>query len=95
MNFGDDRHNFGNNGTVNEWRELSECLVELDLTIEDRASWATRPEDVAELKQLEALRDEVQAALTRHRVPTRVRKHLIEHAAGRPAMCPAAVDPRD
>jgi hypothetical protein len=95
VNFGDDRHRRGEKGTVNEWRELAECLVELDLAIEDRASWATRPEDVDELKRLEAFRDDVQAALARHHVTTGLRKHVREHAARRRAVCPAAVDPRD
>jgi hypothetical protein len=80
---------------VNEWRELTECLVELDLTIEDRASWATQPDDVDELKRLEAFRDEVQVALGRHHVSTALRKHFQNHAARRRALYPATVDPRD
>lgn len=80
---------------MNEWRDLAELLVELDLEIEDRASWATRPDDVDELKRLEAFRDEVQVALGRHHVSTVLRKRFQEHAARRRALSPATVDPRD
>ena len=38
-----------------EWQELAELLVEVDLQIEELNGWATRPEDVAELDELEEL----------------------------------------
>jgi hypothetical protein len=40
---------------MGEWRELAERLVELDLAIEDTDSWATSPDDIAELRRLERL----------------------------------------
>ena len=59
---------------MGEWRELAERLVELDFEIEDLDSWATAPADVAELERLEALRDEVFAAVSDRRIPS----HLLE-----------------
>lgn len=76
---------------MNEWRELTEQLVELDLTIEDLDSWATSPEDVAELQRCEALRDEIQLALRFHHMPRRLRRQLESHASPRHSV----VDPRD
>ena len=79
---------------MSEWSELAECLVEIDLAIEDIDSWATRDEDVEELKRLEALRDELQGALARHKVSARLRRRIraYEHAS-EPRR--ATVDPRD
>ena len=93
-NLGDDRRVDGNNHSVNEWRELAELLVELDLTIEDLESWATAPDDVAELRHREALRDEIQFALRFHHVPRHLRQRLVE-ARSRSALSPAPLDPRD
>jgi hypothetical protein len=69
---------------MSEWRELAERLVEVDLAIEDRESWATAPEDVEELVRLERLRDEIQAVLARRRLE-----------AGRNPGVDVATDPRD
>ena len=77
-----------------EWTELAECLVELDLAIEDLESWATRGEDVEELKRLEGLRDEVQYALSRHHLTGRLRQRLEAGGRGR-APSPVTIDPRD
>jgi len=79
---------------VSDWSDLAECLVELDMAIEDRASWATRPEDIAELEQLERLRDDVQTALAVHHLPSRLRRRVRErhHFS---VMKPTVVDPRD
>ena len=79
---------------MSEWSDLAECLVELDLTIEDRESWATRPEDVAELEELERLRDDVQTALQLHHMPSRLR-HRVRDRHHLSVMKPIAVDPRD
>jgi hypothetical protein len=79
---------------MSEWSELAECLVELDLTIEDRESWATRPEDVAELEELERLRDDVQTALKLHYLPSRLR-HRVGERHHFSVMKPTADDPRD
>ena len=79
---------------MNEWRELAEQLVELDLTIEDLGSWATRPEDIAELRRREELRDEIQFALRLHHMPRRLRRRLEDHSlAGE--WPPSVTDPRD
>jgi hypothetical protein len=79
---------------VSEWSELAECLVELDMAIEDKESWATRSEDIAELEQLERLRDDVQTALAVHHLPSRLRRQVRErhHLS---VMKPTFVDPRD
>jgi hypothetical protein len=64
--------------SVGEWSELAECLVELDFAIEDRESWVTRNDDVAELEQLERLRDDVRAALAAHWQPLTLRRRMRE-----------------
>lgn len=79
---------------MSEWRDLAERLVELDLAIEDRDAWATRPEDVEELKELEALRDRVRAALARHHIRRGLRRRL-EERARLEGPRQATVDPRD
>lgn len=80
--------------TMNEWRELAEQLVELDLMIEDLDSWATAPEDIAELRRCEELRDEIQFALRLHHVPRRLRRQLEDDSlvGARPQ---SVTDPRD
>jgi hypothetical protein len=79
---------------MSEWTELAECLVELDVSIEDHSSWATRPEDIAELEELERLRNDIQAALELHHMPLRLRRPIRErhHLS---VMKPVCVDPRD
>jgi hypothetical protein len=79
---------------MGEWRELAERLVELDLAIEDTDSWATSPDDIAELRRLERLRDEIQAAVAEHRISGRLRRELEEHVLKR-SLPIAASDPRD
>ena len=68
----------GNNHAMNEWRELAERLVELDLTIEDLDAWATDPDDISELQRREELRDEIQLALRFRHMPRRLRRQLEE-----------------
>ncbi len=63
---------------MSEWRELTERLVYLDFAIEDLDAWASAAEDVEELARLEALRDELQAAIAEHHVSRRVRQLLRE-----------------
>lgn len=79
---------------MNEWQDLAEQLVELDLTIEELDAWATAPEDIAELQRREALRDEIQLALRFHHVPRRLRRQLasVEPVA---VLRPMSTDPRD
>ena len=77
-----------------EWRDLAERLVELDLAIEDLDGWATDPDDLAELRQLEWLRDEIQAAVADQRISRRLRWHLEAHGLRRSSPV-AATDPRD
>ena len=77
---------------MSEWRELVERLVKLDFAIEDLDSWASATEDVEELGRLEALRDEVQAAIADRHVSRRVRQLLDEEGA---RVGSAAIDPRD
>jgi hypothetical protein len=91
--FGDVRLEVGTIVGMSEWRDLTERLVELDLAIEDRDAWATRPEDVEELEHLEHLRDEVRDALARHHVSRDLRHRLEEHAVD--GFVPATTDPRD
>ena len=79
---------------MGEWSELTECLVELDFSIEELESWATRPEDIAKLEELERLRDDVQTALALHHIPARLRRRLSEHADVA-VSGPATNDPRD
>ena len=62
--------------SMNEWRELTERLVKLDFAIEDLDSWASAPEDVERLARLEALRDDVQAAIAGRHVSRRLRDVL-------------------
>lgn len=77
---------------MNEWRELTKRLVELDIAIEELSSWATRPDDLAELERLEALRDDIHASITHHHVPGRLRAEL---RLGASASNGTAIDPRD
>lgn len=79
---------------MGEWSELAETLVELDLAIEDLEGWATRPEDVDELKRLEALRDDVFLALSLHHVPSRLRRRL-ERQHDHDSLTGPSTDPRD
>jgi len=79
---------------MSEWRDLAELLVELDLTIEDLDSWASAPEDVAELERREELRDQIHLAIRFHYVPRQLRRQLAElDAVG--VLRPASIDPRD
>ena len=79
---------------MSEWRELAELLVELDLTIEDIDSWATAPEDIAELQRREALRDEIQLAVRFHYVPRQLRRQLADlRSVG--VLRPRLLEPRD
>ena len=78
---------------MNEWNDLAELLVELDLAIEDLDSWATRPEDIDELRRQEALRDEIQFALRLHHIPRSLRQRL--ETRGSVAVLSAPVDPRE
>jgi hypothetical protein len=77
---------------MSEWRDLTERLVKLDFAIEDLDAWASASEDVEQLARLEALRDELQAAIAEHHVSRRVR-HLLEEDGARVGS--AAIDPRD
>ncbi len=61
---------------MSEWQALAELLVELDIQIEELDGWATRPEDVARLEDLEELRTDVLFALTFHYVPRGLRQRL-------------------
>lgn len=76
------------------WRYLAEYLVELDLEIEDRESWATRRDDVARLQELEDLRDQLRVAIARHYIPRALRTRLHEHEHGE-GLSPLTSDPRD
>lgn len=76
----------------NGWRNLAARLVEVDLAIENLESWATRPEDIAELERLEGLRMQLQAALASKHLSRDLRRQL-EDEARHPA--PTALDPRD
>jgi hypothetical protein len=78
---------------MGEWRELAERLVELDLAIEDLSSWATAPEDVANLAQLESLRAEVLRAIAEERISPRLRQRL-GHGEFRRSLT-LVPDPRD
>ena len=93
-NFGEDYLGAGTFWVVSEWRELTERLVEVNLAIEDREGWATRPEDVEELERLETLRDDLQDALAHHHVRKGLRKRLREEEDADPAR-PQALEPRD
>lgn len=66
----------GNRESMSDWQELAELLVQLDLQIEDLNGWATEPEDIERLEELEALRTDVRFALTFHHVPRGLRKRL-------------------
>jgi hypothetical protein len=78
---------------MTEWRQLAERLVEVDVAIEDRESWATAPEEIEELQRLERFRNEIQAALAERRLSPRVRRLLAEpgHSPG----VGVTTDPRD
>ena len=77
---------------MSEWRELAERLVKLDFAIEDLDSWASAPEDVERLAELETLRDDVQAAIADRHISRRLRELL---DAGAPSIHSAMIDPRD
>jgi hypothetical protein len=79
---------------MSEWSQLAECLVELDVAIEEMESWATQAEDIAELEQLERLRNDVQSALELHHIPSRLRQRVHErhHLS---VMRPISIEPRD
>jgi len=79
---------------MSEWRDLAELLVELDLAIEDLDSWASAPEDVAELARREELRDQIHLAVRFHHVPCHLRRQLAELGA-LGGLRPAPIDPRD
>lgn len=79
---------------MSEWSELAERLVELDFAIEDIESWATTPEDIEQLKQLEGLRDELLYAMAFHHMPKRLFRRL-QDSQYTHSSCGAAVDPRD
>jgi len=79
---------------MGEWSDLAETLVELDLAIEDLEGWATKPEDVDEIKRLEALRDDLFLALSLHHVPARLR-HRLEGRDDGHLPRRFAIDPRD
>jgi hypothetical protein len=79
---------------MSEWRDLTELLVELDLTIEDLDSWATAPEDVVELRRREELRDEIQLAVRFHYVPRQLRRQLAGLGSAA-VLRPGISDPRD
>lgn len=76
---------------MGEWQELTERLVEVDLAIEDLDSWATEPGAIAALERLEDLRNEMLAAISRHRIPRRLRERL----HGREISLAGTPDPRD
>jgi hypothetical protein len=79
---------------MSEWRDLTELLVELDLTIEDLDCWASAPEAVAELQRREELRDQIHLAVLFHSVPRQLRRQLAElDAVG--LLRPASIDLRD
>lgn len=94
VNLRDDCFAGGDNDSMNEWQELAECLVELDLTIEDLESWATAPEDIAELQRNETLRDEIQLALRLHHIPRSLKLQLGDHRL-LGALRATTIDPRD
>ena len=79
---------------MGEWSELAETLVELDFAIEDLEGWATRPEDVDELKRLETLRDDLFVALTHHHLPSPLR-HRLEMRHDEHSLSRNTIDPRD
>jgi hypothetical protein len=80
---------------MGEWRELAERLVELDLAIEDTDSWATSPDDIAELRRLERLGGtRYKPPSTEHRISRRLRRQLEGHVLKRSSPV-AASDPRD
>ncbi|HEU5363586.1 MAG TPA: hypothetical protein VFU56_09610 [Gaiellaceae bacterium] len=77
-----------------EWTDLAARLVEINLAIENLDGWATRPDDVEDLKELEALRGELEAALTSRHLPRRLRRRLDEpHPVRLSGAAPN--DPRD
>lgn len=77
----------------NGWRNLAARLVEIDLALEQLDGWATRPEDVDELKRLEELRDLMQEALASKHLSPDLRDRL-EERSGDFESSPT-VDPRD
>jgi hypothetical protein len=46
-------------------RYLATHLIELNMAIDDLQSWATHPDEIAQLRRLEELRDQVLAVLQR------------------------------
>ena len=79
---------------MGEWRDLAEWLVELDIAIEDLSTWATDPDDIAELARLEGLRDEMRVAVAQQRISRRLRQSLVAHGSRRGSPV-VATDPRD
>lgn len=79
---------------MGEWQELAEALVDLDIRIEELNGWATRPGDVEQLKELEALRDQVRSAIAYRHIPRGLQRRLREDEHSRHTS-PAANDPRD
>jgi hypothetical protein len=77
----------------NGWRDLAARLVEVDLAIENLESWATRPEDVAELERLEGLRTQLQEALASKHLSRDLRRQL--DGESRHSAPSTAIDPRD
>jgi hypothetical protein len=63
-----------------EWRDLAERLAELDLKIVDPSTWATDPDDIAELARVTGLRNEMRAAVAQQRISRRLRQTLEAHA---------------
>lgn len=78
---------------MNEWQELAERLVEVDLRIEDLDSWATEPDSIAALKRLEERRDEMHAAIAQHRIGRGLREWLREGETL--SLAGTTSDPRD
>jgi hypothetical protein len=76
------------------WTALARRLVEVDLAIENLNGWATTPEDTEELRRLEELRKEIQAALASHHVSRRLRRSLEESGPDH-APTSEGTDPRD
>jgi len=91
---GDDCLKSGHNLGVSPWVDLAQRLVELDLAIEGLDAWATRPDDLHDLRELEALRDQLRAAIGRHYIPQAVRERLQDHDHSS-GLSPATIDPRD
>ena len=69
--------------------------MRLDLAIEELDSWASEPEDLEELHQLERLRDEVQAVLEGRRARANLHERLSEVFSERGTVNPGAIEVRD